>query len=198
MKRRKFIEITGLSAFAVSSTGFKLIENNGRISTDCASSRDMLGPFFRKDAPERNDLTYLGNDSEMELKVRGRIFGTDCEKPLANIEIDIWHCDHKRDYDMTSDLYRCRAKLFTNHEGEYWFKTFVPPPYQGRPKHIHYLVHETETHQELVTQLYFKGDKKIKKNNWVKYRWDERRILDIYTNTDGIAEVNLDLFLQQK
>lgn len=188
----------GLSAFSISFTGFKLIKEKGNITTDCTSSSDMLGPYFRQNAPKRNILTYSKNQSEIELKVICQIFGPDCKTPLDNIEIDIWHCNSKRHYDMETEKYECRGKIFTNRNGEYWFKTCVPPPYQGRPKHIHYLIHESETHQELVTQLYFKGDKKIKRNNWVKYPWDEKRILDIYQNSEGVAEIKLDLFLRQK
>ena len=198
MERRKFLKVAGLSAFAVSTNGFHLLENNGVFTTDCATSKDMLGPFFRKNAPKRNDLTYPGNKTEIELKVKGQVFGTDCKTPLSNLEIDIWHCDHKKNYDMDSEEYRCRAKLFSNDQGEYWFKTFVPPPYGGRPKHIHYLIHESDLHQNLATQLYFKGDQRIKKNNWVKYPWDQRRILEIYQNSEGIAEVQLDLYLREK
>ncbi len=196
MERRNFVKVVGISAFAVSSTGFKLVETDGIISTNDPTSTDMLEPFFRKNAPIRHDLRYDGNTSEIPLKVIGKVFGTDSETPLSNVEIDVWHCDHKKHYDMDSDAFKCRGKLFTNENGEYWYKTFVPPPYQGRPKHIHYLIHKSETHQELVTQLYFKGDNKIKRNNWVKYPWDEKRILDIYTNADGMAEVQLDLYLE--
>jgi len=195
MERRKFAKVIGLSGFAISTTGFKLVENNGLITTDCSTSRDMLGPFFRKGAPKRNDLTYEGNSSEMPLKVIGQVFGKDCNTPLKNIEIDLWHCDHKKHYDMESDEFRCRGKIVTNENGEYWFKTFVPPPYQGRPKHIHYLIDNVDGYQKLITQLYFKGDKKIKKNNWVKYRWDERRIIEIYKNDENLSEVKLDLYL---
>jgi protocatechuate 3,4-dioxygenase beta subunit len=187
MERRNFIKVMGLSAFAVSSTGFKLIEKDGLVTADCATSRDMLGPFFRKGAPQRNQITFKGNNDEVPLKVIGKLFGADCNTPLANKEIDIWHCDHQKNYDMKSADFACRGKLFSNEKGEYWYQTFIPPPYGGRPKHIHYLI-----------QLYFKGDKKIKPNNWVKYPWDERRILQIYKNAEGIAEVNLDLFLKAK
>jgi len=198
MERRKFIKVAGMSAVVISATGFKLIEKDGVITTNCATNRDMLGPFFRENAPIRNDLTYPDNQSEIELKVIGQVFGVDCKTPLRNVEIDIWHCDHRKKYDMESEEYKCRGKFYTNENGEYWYKTFVPPPYQGRPKHIHYLIKETNDHQELVTQLYFKGDKKIKRNNWVKYRWDDKRILDIYQNSEGIAEMKLDLYLNQK
>jgi len=195
MQRRDFIKIIGLSAFTVSTTGFKLIEKNGIITTDCATSRDMLGPFFRKNAPRRNDLTYQGNKSEIPIKVVGQVFSTDCKTPLSDIKIDIWHCDHRKKYDMDSEEFRCRGKVFTNENGEYWFKTFVPPPYKGRPKHIHYLIDKVEGYEKLITQLYFKGDKRIKKNNWVKYPWDEKRILEVYKNDENLFEVRLDLYL---
>ncbi len=198
MKRRNFAKIAGLSAIAVSTTGFSLIKKNGIITTDCATSRDMLGPFFREGAPFRNNIRYQKNEGEIPLKVVGRVFGSDCKMPLPDTLIDIWHCDHQKHYDMTSSEYRCRGRFYTNDLGDYWFETFIPPPYQGRPKHIHYLIHESDRNKELVTQIYFKGDSKIKKNNWVKYPWDNQRILDIYQNKDGVAEVRLDLFLKLK
>jgi len=196
MKRRKFIKIAGLSAFAISTTGFHLIEENGKITTDCSTSQDMLGPFFRKDAPFRNDIRYAKHKTEIPLKVIGQVFGADCKTPLSDVLIDIWHCDDEKHYDMTSEEYKCRGRFYTNENGAYWFETFIPPPYQGRPKHIHYLIHKSDNHQELVTQLYFQGDKKIKRNNWVKYPWDDKRILDVYKNEEGTAEVKLDLFLK--
>lgn len=195
MKRRKFIEVAGISAFAVSATGFNIIQKNGNFSTDCATSRDMLGPFFRENAPLRNDLRQGIDNDEISIKVIGTLYGADCNSPLPNTEIDIWHCDHTKKYDMDSPEYRCRGKIVTNEAGEYWFKTVIPPPYAGRPKHIHYLIDGVSGYQSLATQLYFKGDPKIKKNNWIKYPWDEKRILDIYENDEREAEVRLDIFL---
>ena len=195
MKRRNFIQIAGLSAFAMSASGFSLLKVDGQFTTDCATSRDMLGPFYREGAPYRNNISYQANPDEIPLNVIGQLFGTDCSTPLSDVEIDVWHCDHKKKYDMDSDDYRCRGKIITDNNGAYQFKTFIPPPYGGRPKHIHYLIHAKEAYKKLATQLYFKGDSKIKRNNWVKYPWDERRILDIYKNENNIAEVKLDLFL---
>jgi len=197
MERRSFVKVLGLSAFAVSSTGFTLIEKDKHFSTDCATSQDMLGPFYRKGAPLRNMLVKTAMKDEIPLLVKGKVYGADCSTPLSHVEIDIWHCDEKKDYDMTSDSFKCRGKIFSNEQGEYWFKTFVPPPYGGRPKHIHYLI-QHNSYESLATQLYFKGDKKIKPNNWVKFKWDERRILEIYKNEEGISEVSLDLHLTPK
>lgn len=198
MHRRKFTKVLGISAFVVSATGFKLIEENGTFTTNCVTSRDILGPFFRPDTPLRTDLTYPENKTDMPVIVIGQVFGADCKTPLKNIELDVWHCDHNKKYDMKSDAFRCRGKMRTDENGTYRFKTFVPPPYGSRPKHIHYLIHEVDGYKELVTQLYFKGDSNIKKDNWIKYPWDERRILDIYKNGDGLSEVKLDLYLQSR
>lgn len=60
------------------------------------------------------------------------------------------------------------------------------------------MIHTSEGHQELVTQLYFKGDDRIKSDNWIQYPWDEKRILDIYKNEEEMAEVKLDLYLTRK
>lgn len=195
MERRKFVKVLGMSAFAISSTGFTLVENNSSIITDCATSTDMLGPFFRKGAPKRNEIGYKTKEEETPIIVKGRVYGADCKTPLTNVEIDIWHCDHNKKYDMESKEFKCRGKIFSDEHGKYWFKTFIPPPYGGRPKHIHYLINQEEGFQNLATQIYFKGDNRIKKDNWIKYPWDEKRILEIYKNEDQISEVTLDLYL---
>ncbi len=198
MQRRKLIKVLGLSAFAVSSSGFTLLTTNGKTTTSCRTSQDMLGPFFKEGAPYRNDLRYEGNEEEIPLKVVGTLFSADCVTPLSNVTIDIWHCDHRKEYDMEEDSYRCRGKITTNQEGFYEFITFVPPPYGGRPKHIHYLIKDVEGYESLATQLYFKGDKRIKANNWIKFPWDEKRILDVYKNEENMSEVSLDIFLSPK
>jgi len=198
MERRTFVKISGMSAIAVTMSGFELMEKDGITTTDCPTSTDILGPFFRPNAPIRHDLSYQENNPGIPLIVKGQIFGSDCTIPLQGVELDVWHCDHEQNYDMHSDEYRCRAKIKTDEQGQYWFKTFVPPPYARRPKHIHYLVHEYKSHQKLVTQLYFKGDDRIQKDNWITYPWDEKRIFDIYKNNEGQAHVTFDLYLSEQ
>ncbi|MEM7573052.1 MAG: hypothetical protein AAF433_09130 [Bacteroidota bacterium] len=196
MNRRKFIRLAGLSAFAVSSAGTAVLQADGSYIGDCATTADILGPFFRADAPFRQDLTYPDNAIETPLLIRGRLFGADCQQPIANAIVDIWHCDHRGDYDNDSEEYRCRGRVRTKADGSYSFKTFVPPPYGQRPKHIHYLVSEAEGHQDLVTQLYFQGDDRLPDHYWGRYPRDEKRILEVYTNDQELPEVWLDLYLK--
>lgn len=195
MKRREFVKVGGIIAYAMSTSGFTLLNKEGTTIGNCATTTDMLGPFFREDAPFRKDLRSKNNTEEVSINVIGTLYGSDCQTPIANALIDVWHCDERKKYDMESPDFKCRGRFYTDDKGAYDFQTFIPPPYGGRPKHIHYLVHQIEGHQELVTQLYFKGDKRIKPNNWVKYEWDEKRILDIYKNDEQNLEVKLDLYL---
>ena len=55
MQRRTFIKDTALYAVAVSATGF--IRFNGQnFEGDCETTTDILGPFYRPDAPFRSDM----------------------------------------------------------------------------------------------------------------------------------------------
>lgn len=198
MDRKRFVEVAGLSAFAISTSGFTFLQNDGTTIGDCATTNDYLGPYYREKSPFRNDLSYPGIEDEIPLKVIGQLFGADCKTPVTNALIDAWHCDHKRNYDMKTQDFRCRGRFYTNDNGEYWFKTFVPPPYAGRPKHIHFLIEGIKDHKALITQLYFKGDKRIKANKTIKGPRDEKRILETYKNEEGISEVKLDLYLTTK
>ena len=198
MKRRHFVKVGGMLAYAMSTSGFTLINTDGVTVGNCSTTTDMLGPFFRDNAPFRTDLRIDKNLEEVSVNVIGQVFASDCKTLVANALVDIWHCDEKKKYDMDGDDYKCRGRFYTDDNGNYEFQTFIPPPYGGRPKHIHYLVHAIDGHQDLVTQLYFKGDKRIKPNNWVKYKWDERRILEVYENEKQNLEVKLDLYLTAK
>ena len=195
MKRRQFVKIGGILAYAMSTSGFTILQDDGSTIGDCATTTDLLGPFFREDAPFRTDLRHPSKGQEQSINVIGQVFLSDCKTPAANALIDIWHCDEDQEYDMKSDAFKCRGRFYTDEEGKYEFQTVVPPPYGGRPKHIHYLVDQVEGHQQLITQLYFKGDKLIKPGNWIKYPWDDKRILDIYQNENQMMEVSLNLYL---
>jgi len=57
MDRKKFIITSSFTAIGLSAFGSIIKMENGRFNGDCETTNDILGPFYRPDAPIRNDLT---------------------------------------------------------------------------------------------------------------------------------------------
>ncbi len=126
----------------------------------CEPTEDNIeGPFFREEAPVREDLNVF-DDAGEPLQIEGRVLDPDCQ-PLVGAEVEVWHCAPTGDYDNESDAFEWRGRAFTDDQGRYRFQTVVPGRYlngdEYRPAHVHYKVH-AEGHESLTTQLYFEGD----------------------------------------
>src|SRR5436190_18761825 len=139
---------------------------------------NILGPYFREGAPYRAKVSPpLAKGTT--LLVRGRVWGFDTKKPLANAVLDIWQADADGRYDNddpknppAKGLFVNRTRALTDETGYYEYETIHPGPYQigpdaWRPAHIHYLVRKAG-YANLVTQLYFKGDKFNAKDEFIK------------------------------
>ena len=80
---------------------------------------------------------------------------------LKDVTIEFWQANSTGSYDNDSEEFFYRAKLKTDSKGAYSLKTILP----GRvmidgkylPAHINFRVTSDFT-EELVSQLYFKGD----------------------------------------
>src|SRR6185369_10375949 len=114
---------------------------------------DMEGPFYKPGAPARSSLFDPKSKAE-KLVLSGIVSGADC-KPLANVALDIWHADERGEYDNAG--YRYRALMRTDAQGRYRLETNLPPPYSGRPRHIHVMLKPPKG-KALTTQLYFAGE----------------------------------------
>ena len=108
--------------------------------------------------------------------MRGRVWGINTRKPIANAVLDVWQADAKGRYDMTSPQnlpewseFRNRIRLVVDETGYYEFETIRPGAYGigngTRPSHIHYMV-QAPGYRKLVTQIYFKGDPHIASDPW--------------------------------
>ena len=80
----------------------------------------------------------------MKLRQRVRIVGADNCEPMANVRVNIWHCDRDGDYSgyvaMASEgLTYCRGYQMTDANGECEFVTIVPGG-TGRVTHVHFQV----------------------------------------------------------
>jgi protocatechuate 3,4-dioxygenase beta subunit len=140
------------------------------------SHEDILGPFFLQGAPFRGKVTQPLEPGEL-LVVRGRVWGFDTKKPIANAVIDVWQADAHGKYDLDDprkppsvSQFRNRIRLVTDETGFYEYETIRPASYQigpqrYRPAHIHYMV-QARGYAKLVTQLYFKDDKHLASDPW--------------------------------
>jgi protocatechuate 3,4-dioxygenase beta subunit len=105
---------------------------------------DMEGPFYKPGAPAR-DATGKG------LVVSGVVRSADTCEPIAGARVEWWQANPRGDYDDAH-----RGSQVTATTGAYRFETDVPPPYAGRPAHIHFKV-EARGYRKLTTQLYPRG-----------------------------------------
>ena len=200
MKRRTFIKRTSFFAVAVSTTGFIRFDGRSYVG-DCETTTDIIGPFYRPNAPVRNDLTIKGASGEI-VTLSGKIFHKDCVTPIGNAAIDIWHCSHEMEYDNTSPEFRYRGKTFTDKNGSYFFRTIIPVPYhtsenQWRPAHYHLLI-SAPLYQDLVTQIYFAGDPHIADDEYASSPQAKKRTLHIDKTRNGEKVVTFDIVMSEK
>jgi len=196
MKRRKFIKSSTLSAFSISAIG--AIHWNGKIfEGDTVTTTDILGPFYRPGSPMRSNL-IPSNSTGQVMQLKGSVFQKDGKTPLSNALIEVWQCDEHEKYDNTSDDYKFRGMVKTGKDGKYTFKTIVPVPYKDgenwRPAHIHMRISSAD-HQDLITQIYFKGDPHIINDTAAASPLSVNRILDIQKNAANENEVKFDVIM---
>ncbi len=132
----------------------------------CTPSDDnILGPYYRANAPFRDDLTEP-NMAGTIVTVSGRVLTQDCQ-PIANALLDVWQADDTGDYDNDGvndpppGVFILRGRLNADASGNYSFRTIIPGHYlngsQFRPAHVHVIV-SAPGFASLTTQLYFEGD----------------------------------------
>jgi catechol 1,2-dioxygenase len=132
---------------------------------------EVLGPFFRKGAPDNRMLRAPG-DAGFPLKVSGRVMDTR-GRLIEGAKVDLWHADHGGIYDTRG--YRYRTKLAPDAKGEYGVDTVMPGHYADRPaQHIHYLI-TAPGYKTLITQAYFATDPFFEGNP--DKNWNKRRIV---------------------
>lgn len=115
--------------------------------------RQMEGPFYKAQSPERADLDELGVRAR-RIDLSGQVLTRNC-RPVPRVLVDLWHADEKGDYDNSG--FRYRGHIFTDAAGGYRFRTIVPALYTGRTRHFHVKVFAAGR-QLLTTQLYFPNE----------------------------------------
>lgn len=126
----------------------------GQQSCGLPTPEDIEGPFYKPGAPLRANLVEPDSSAE-KLIVTGLVLSMSACRPLAGVRLDFWHANDKGEYDALG--FRYRGIVETDAQGRYRLETNLPPPYLGRPRHIHVKT-QARGGPLLTTQLYFPGE----------------------------------------
>lgn len=171
MDRRSFISNMGIkAALGLGVSGALAAKTCESLLTPA----QPLGPFYPRQMPEDTnaDLTKVNGRAASAdgqyILVNGVVQDKDC-RPIAGAIVEIWQACKSGKYNHPSDTsnskldpnFQYYAMVKSNAKGEYSFKTILPGAYNAsatwvRPPHIHFKV-SLRGYEELVTQLYFKG-----------------------------------------
>jgi catechol 1,2-dioxygenase len=200
MQRRSFIRNSAFGVVAVSTTGFLQFDGE-RYLGDCETTTDIIGPFYRPNAPLRTNFIIPG-DPGIPVELSGVVRHADCTTPYQKAKIELWHCANNGLYDNDSNEFRYRGTTFTDEGGRYSFSTILPVPYNAaggpmRPAHFHLMI-TAAGYQPLITQLYFTNDPYIDKDPYSTAPSAKRRILTVGTMQDGRKKVVYDISLVEK
>jgi len=165
MDKREFIKKIGLLGAASMLTLSKGIARAIEKSNSCTLiPTETAGPF-PLDLTE--NTTFLRQDIKesktgVPLNVKLKIIGNANCLPMANVRVNIWHCDKDglySGYSTTNNqgqagLTYLRGYQFTDSNGEVEFQTIFPGWYTGRICHIHFQVYVSSNYAA-VSQLTF-------------------------------------------
>lgn len=199
MERKTFIRTSTIAIAGLPFTtlmGCKSEGGNGD-HIHCQTGEDILGPFYRADAPFRDALNVL-EEQGTPIVIKGKVFGgPECGTPLEQAIVDIWQADDDGEYDNESSDYKYRGRIETDANGEYEFMSILPGRYlngtQYRPRHIHFMV-KADNHLDLVTQLYFEGDEYIESDPWASEA-ESGRIVQL-NEEEGVLTGTFDISLR--
>jgi protocatechuate 3,4-dioxygenase beta subunit len=204
LSRRDFIYLG--TGFGLVVAGYPLVRalsqsGDGRAGQAFAPTpANTLGPFYKPGAPRRESLIERG-EAGVPLIVAGRVFNTG-GKALPEAAIEVFHADHRGDYDLEG--FRHRGRIPVRESGEYSFETVMPGQYDARAQHVHYVI-TAPGHKQLVTQLYFETDPKFEgnpdknytKDNLVWHRELIRPVAKINRNNASYSSVVFDICLER-
>lgn len=106
----------------------------------------------------RQDIREDRVGSPCSLRIR--IIGSENCEPMANVRVNIWHCDNQGNYSgygTEEGLTYHRGYQMTDANGEVEFITAFPGWYPGRVCHIHFQVY-VDSNYSAVSQYTFDHD----------------------------------------
>jgi len=168
LNRREIIGLLGLAGAAWLGRGAHATAG----ATVCvARPAQTEGPYFVDEMLNRSDLRRdprdgsLRSGTPLELAIVVSRWAADGCVPLADAQVDLWHCDHRgiysgvRDpaFDTTGQAF-LRGYQRSDAAGRVTFTTVYPGWYPGRTVHLHFKIRSPAARQpgfEFTSQLYF-------------------------------------------
>jgi protocatechuate 3,4-dioxygenase beta subunit len=190
-----------LSAIPLSQVQLLSAWEEGMAKAAKPTPREVLGPFYKKGAPNQRSLHVPGTPG-FPLRVTGKVTNTRGEK-VPGAKVEIWQADHAGYYDLEG--FRYRAALLIDSASDYAVDTILPGHYDDRPaQHIHYMI-SAPGHKTLVTQAYFatdpffdgNPDKNYTKRNMVSDRELVRTVTLIEAPGTPRASITFDICLEK-
>jgi catechol 1,2-dioxygenase len=157
----------------------RMDEADARAGRAAGTPRAIEGPLFVAGAPSSTyEVRLDAGEPKGEIFVmEGQVLDTD-GKPVAHASMDVWHANEVGGYSHFfpgMQPYELRRHIETDAQGQYRFRSFLPPGYaippnsptselfEGlgrhghRPAHIHFLV-VAPGQRTLTTQVNIPGD----------------------------------------
>jgi protocatechuate 3,4-dioxygenase beta subunit len=155
------------------------------------------GPFFVDTELNRVDIRIDPVDETMKeglpllLTYRVMDVSNGMCAPLANAQVDVWHCDadgiysgvgDRRSTDTREQLW-LRGYQVTDEDGIASFVTVIPGWYPGRAVHIHFKI-RTENGYDFASQLFFEPE--IVEEIYQEEPYAARGLPNVPNSRDGI------------
>jgi len=172
-KRQEFIllsDVLGLSTLVTAQNNLK--------PEGCTEST-VFGPFFVDGAPTVESGADISNGAKgVPCYVKGQVRGLDGAS-VPGAVVNVWQSDEEGFYDVQKPPesgqheHRARARLLSDAQGSFHFRSIVPThypiPHDGpvglllselgrhpwRPAHLHFMI-EAQGYQRLVTHVFRK------------------------------------------
>lgn len=155
--------------------------NNGNQGTT-ETTQSILGPFWRMNSPPtENGGSLIRSETDGEPMFVDLTFRDPSGNPIADAEVDIWHCSPEGFYenqDESQISMNLRGKFITNDEGKLWFRSVKQSGYPiptdttvgklldaqdrhpFRPAHIHVLAFK-QGFKTVISQIYADDDRNL-------------------------------------
>lgn len=160
--------ITACSKEDNSTTGET--DNSGTNNESCTlSPSETAGPFPIITPSDLVRANIISDRTGVALLITLTVVdnSNDCA-PLANVYVDLWHCDSDGNYSeyggtqMQSTNYTnkhfLRGRQLTDSNGQVSFISIFPGWYSGRAPHIHLEILDSNENSIRVTQIAFPDD----------------------------------------